>query len=86
MGMMYRLFLVPTKPHEHQRFYLYIQEKDGLHICPSFRVACSFPDFEHETDKAKYAYLDRLAILHFDTEPPIGVAKVLIINENRIVF
>ena len=42
--------------------------------------------YSGETDKAKYAYLDRLAILHFEMEPPIGVAKVLIINENRIVF
>ena len=51
-----------------------------------FVFACSFPDFEHETDKAKYAYLDQMAILRIYTEPPIGVAKVLIINENRMVF
>ena len=51
-----------------------------------FVFACSFPDFKHETDKAKYAYLDPLAILCFYTEPPIGVAKVLIINENRMAF
>ena len=51
-----------------------------------FVFACSFQDFEHETDKAKYAYLDQLAILRFYTEPPIGVAKVLIINENRMAF
>ena len=62
--------------------------KEG-HIIPLSIVsifACSFPDFEHETDKAKYAYLDQLAILRFYTEPPIGDAKVLIINENRMVF
>ena len=51
-----------------------------------FVFACSFPDFEHETDKAEYAYLDRLAILRFYTEPPIGVAKVVIKNGIRIVF
>lgn len=48
--------------------------------------ACSFPDFEHETDKAEYAYLDPLAILRFYTEPPIGVAKVVIKNGIRIAF
>ena len=51
-----------------------------------FGFACSFPDFEHETDKAEYAYLDPLAILRFYTEPPIGVAKVVIKNGIRIAF
>ena len=51
-----------------------------------FVFACSFPDFEHETDKAKYAYLDPLAILCFYTEPPIGNAKVIIIIGIRKVF
>ena len=51
-----------------------------------FVFACSFPDFEHETDKAKYAYLDPLAILCFYTEPPISNAKVIIIIGIRIVF
>ena len=62
--------------------------KEG-HIIPLSIVsifACSFPDFEHETDKAKYAYLDPLAILCFYTEPPIGNAKVIIIIGIRIVF
>ena len=62
--------------------------KEG-HIIPLSIVsifACSFPDFEHETDKAKYAYLDQLAILRFDMEPPIGVAKVIIIIGIRIAF
>ena len=48
--------------------------------------ACSFPNFEHETDKAKYAYLDRMAILSFYTEPPIGNVKVVIKNGLRMVF
>lgn len=59
------------------------------HIIPLSIVsifACSFPDFEHETDKAEYAYLDQLAILRFYTEPPIGVAKVVIKNGIRIEF
>ena len=62
--------------------------KEG-HIIPLSIVsifACSFPDFEHETDKAKYAYLDQMAILRIYTEPPIGVAKVVIKNGIRIAF
>lgn len=48
--------------------------------------ACSFPDFEHETDKAEYAYLDRMAILSFYTEPPIGDVKLVIKIGLRMVF
>ena len=54
-----------------------------LHICPS---SAQVSGKTSETDKAKYAYLDPLAILRFYTEPPTGIAKVIIIIGIRIVF
>ena len=54
-----------------------------LHICPS---SAQVSGKTSETDKAKYAYLDPLAILRFYTESPIGDAKVVIKNGIRIAF
>ena len=132
MGMMYRLFLVPTKP-TNRSLYLYIQEKDGLSIITSSALGslenkpleemlrnCSpscvryfkaqfglyqliqytriahrlypfflfffvFRHFRAEIDSEIRLSLANW-LFPFYTEPPIGSAKVLIINENRMVF
>ena len=51
-----------------------------------FYFCLKFSRLRAWTDKAKYAYLDPLAILRFYTEPPIGDAKVVIKNGIRIAF
>ena len=62
--------------HQGRAYHTYIH---------CFRFACSFPDFEHETDKAKICLLGQLAILRFYTEPPIGITKLAFIFVFRVV-